>query len=65
MVHSQKFQYKKWGIYNLNSILISRVLKILASQNRFQSLYDEIFNFDRFVELRSNPFSLIQYTKQT
>ena len=41
---------KYWGIYNLNSVIISRVLKILASQNRFQSLYDEILNIDRFVE---------------
>ena len=41
---------KNWGIYNLNSVIISHVLKILASQNRFQSLYDEIFNIDKFVE---------------
>ena len=34
---------KYWGIYNLNSIIISRVLRFLTSQNRFQSLYDEIF----------------------
>ena len=27
---------KNWGIYNLNSVKISRVLRILASQNRFQ-----------------------------
>ena len=47
---------KYWGIYNLNKVLISRVLKILASQNRFQSLYDEIFNIDRFVDLSSNLF---------
>ena len=33
---------KHWGIYNLNSVIISRVLMILASQNRIQSLYDEI-----------------------
>jgi hypothetical protein len=38
------------GIYNLNRVIISRVLKILASENRFQSLYDEIYNIDRFVE---------------
>ena len=41
---------KNWGIYNLNSIIINLILRILASQNRFQSLYDEIFNMDRFVE---------------
>ena len=41
---------KYWGIYNLNSVMISRVLKILASQNWFYSLYAEIFNIDRFVE---------------
>ena len=42
----------KWGIYNLNtnSFIISRVLRILASQKRFQSLFDEIYNIDRFVE---------------
>jgi hypothetical protein len=33
-----------WRIFNLNSIIISRVLGILASQNRFQSKYDETFN---------------------
>ena len=43
-------QLKYWGIYNLNRVFISCVLKILASQNRFQSLYNEIFNIDRFVE---------------
>ena len=41
---------KNWGIYNLNSVMISCVLRNLASQNRFQSMYDEIFNIDRFVE---------------
>ena len=35
---------KNWGIYNLNSVIITRVSRILESQNRFQSLYDEIFN---------------------
>ena len=40
----------KIGGYNLNSVIISRFLRILASQNRFQSLYDEIFNIDGFVE---------------
>ena len=34
-------------IYNLNSVIISRVLSILASQNRFKSPYDEIFNIKR------------------
>ena len=37
---------KHWG----NRFIISRVLRILASQNRCQSLYDEIFNIDKFVE---------------
>ena len=32
------------------SVKISHVLRILASQNRFQSLYNEIFNIDRFLE---------------
>ena len=41
---------KIWEIYNLGSVIISPVLRIFASQNRFQSLYDEIFNIDRFVE---------------
>jgi hypothetical protein len=41
---------KSWGIYNLNSVIISRVLGILASQNRFQLLFDEILNVDRIVE---------------
>ena len=35
---------------NLSSVIISRVLRILASQNGFQSLYAEILNIDRFVE---------------
>ena len=33
--------HRNWGIYSLNSVTISRVLRILASQNRFQSLYDK------------------------
>ena len=41
---------KSWVIYNLNSFKISCVLMILASKNKFQSLYDEIFNIDRFFE---------------
>ena len=28
-------------------VMISHVLRILESHSRFQSLYDEIFNFDR------------------
>ena len=47
---------KNWGIYNLNSVLNSRVLRILASQNRFLSLYDKIFNIRRVVII---SFSLI------
>ena len=42
--------FKNWGIYNLISVKISHVPRILASQNRFQSLYDEIFYIDRFLE---------------
>ena len=38
------------GIHNLNSVMIFHVLVILASQNRFQSLYDEIYNIDRFLD---------------
>ena len=38
------------GISNLNSVIVSRVLRILVSQNMFKSLYNEIFNIDRFVE---------------
>ena len=45
-----KNNLKNWGIYNLSSVIISRVLWILVSQNKFQSLYDEIFNIDKFVE---------------
>ena len=41
---------KNWGIYNSNNVIIYRVLRIFASQNRFQSMYDEIFNIDRFLE---------------
>ena len=41
---------KNWGIYNLNSVIIYCVLRILAYQNMFQSLYDEIFNIDRVVD---------------
>ena len=43
-------QSKSLGIYNLSSFIISRILRILASQNRFQSLYDEILNIERFLE---------------
>ena len=46
---------KNWVIYNLNSIIISRVLRIFASQNRF----DEIFNIRRVVI----PFSLSNFDK--
>ena len=35
---------------SLNSVIISCVPSILASQNRFKSLYDEIFNIERFLE---------------
>ena len=42
--------FKYLGIYNLNILIISRVLRILASQNKFKSLYREIFNIDRFLE---------------
>ena len=35
------------GINNFYSIIISNVLRILASQNRFKSQYDEIFNINR------------------
>ena len=44
---------KSWGIHSLNSVIISRVLRFLSSQSRFQSQYDEIFNIDRI------PFSLM------
>ena len=33
--------------------MIPHVLKILASQSRFQSLNDEIFNIDRFLEKKT------------
>ena len=46
-----KNNLKNWGIYNLNSVIIFRVLRILASKKMFQSLYDEIFNIIRFIEL--------------
>ena len=41
---------KNWEIYNLSSVIISRILRILTSQNKFQSLKDQIFKFDRLVE---------------
>ena len=41
---------KNCGIYNLKRVMISRVLRILAFQKRFKSLYDEIFNIVRFLE---------------
>ena len=42
----------KRDIYNFNSVIISsvNVMRILASQKRFQTLSDEIFNIDKFVE---------------
>ena len=43
--------YEKLINYNLNSVMISYIPRILESQNRFQSLCDEIFNIDdRFLE---------------
>ena len=41
---------ENWGIYNLDIVMISRVLMILASQNRCQSLFDELLNIDIFLE---------------
>ena len=38
-----------WGIHNLNSVIISRFLGILASQNRFESSHDKLFNVERFL----------------
>ena len=32
------------------SVIISRLLRIFTPQNRFQSLCDEIFNIDRFLD---------------
>ena len=43
-------QSLKLGDDNLNSVLISRDLTILASQNGFKSMYDEIFNNNRFLD---------------
>ena len=34
----------------MNSVIISGVLRILASQNRFKSLYNKLFNIDRFLD---------------
>ena len=34
--------------------MISRVLSILASQNRFESLYDEMLNIDRSLVIPSS-----------
>ena len=42
----------------MNSVIIFRVLRILASQNRFQSLYDEKFNIDGLILRVVIPFSL-------
>ena len=39
-----------WGIHNLNNIIISRVLRIFASQKGFKSLSDKIFNADIFLD---------------
>ena len=50
--------------------MISSVLSILAPQDRFQSIYDEIFNIHKILNqysLSSNPFYLtitIQSNKQ-
>ena len=41
---------KNFEIYNFNSLIISHILSILASQNRFQSLHDEKFNILRLLE---------------
>ena len=41
------------GMYKLNSVIISRVLKILASQFMYQKLYDKIFYINRFFEYKS------------
>ena len=38
---------------NLNSVIISRVPRILTSQNRFELLHDEIFNIDIFFDNNS------------
>ena len=35
-----QINFKDYWIFNLNGVIISRVLGILASQNRFQSMYD-------------------------
>jgi hypothetical protein len=40
-------RYLNWGIYNLNSVIISGVRRILVSKNRFKALYDEISHIDR------------------
>ena len=40
---------KNWVIYNLKSVIISCVLRVIVPKN-IQSLYDEIFNIDRFAE---------------
>ena len=45
-----KKNLKNCGINDLNSVTISRVLKVLALKNIFQSLYNEIFNIQRFLE---------------
>ena len=45
-LETEKF-LKKLGIDNLNSVTISHALGILASQNRFKTLYDEILNIER------------------
>ena len=41
---------KNWRIYDLSKVIISHVLRILIPKIRFQSLYDEIFNIERFLE---------------
>jgi hypothetical protein len=40
----------KIGVFII-CVIISLVPRILASQNRLQSLYDELFNIDRFIDI--------------
>ena len=47
----------------MNSVIIFRILRILASQNRFQLLYDEIFNIKKLKKYKTYNLRLILKSK--
>ena len=55
---------KNWGIHNLSSVIISRVLRILTSKNMFQSLHAIYHVYSILIGSSStNPFSLSENIK--